>query len=379
MTFVSNISPEPIFQMTIGFWASKTLMAAVELEIFTKISSSDKKTVTLNQLQEMIGLEKRPTEVLVAALVAMGLLNATEINDKENNKVANIDKQQQQQQQQFYSNSPLSDTFLDKTKPTYIGDFIMIMDKQFYLKWDSILQSLQTNKPFDKNSAKKDLEALSTKDIFETAASNHIAGQQLEKFTHAMYGVSVAPAMSLAKTFDFSKYKKMMDIGGGSGVYAIQVVKENPNMKAMVLDLEPACNIANQYIKRFGLEDKIQTKVFDFFKDEFPKECDIAFLSHIIHQYSKEANIALLKRIYNNLPNENSAIIISEWFLNNDKTGPLHSALLGMTMILEHKDGRNYSYSEVSEMLSNAGFKDMQQKSLSGPADIIIGYKNDNN
>lgn len=375
MSSVSDISPEPIFQITTGFWASKTLMAAVELEIFTKISSSNKKTVTLNQLQNMIGLEKRPTEVLVAALVAMGLLNATEINDKKTNKVENAGNQQQQ----FYSNSQLSDTFLDKAKPSYIGDFIIIMDKQFYLRWDNILQCLQTNKPYDKDVAKKDLETLSTKDIFETTTSNQIARHQLELFTHAMYGVSVAPAISFAKTFDFSKYKKMMDIGGGSGVYAIQTVKENPNMKAVVLDLEPACNIANQYITRFGLEDKIQTKVFDFFKDEFPKECDIAFLSHIIHQYSKDANIELLKRIYNSLPNEDSAIIISEWFLNNDKTGPLHSALLGLTMILEHKEGRNYSYLEVSEMLSKAGFKDIQQKSLSGPADILVGYKRGSN
>jgi hypothetical protein len=124
------------------------------------------------------------------------------------------------------------------------------------------------------------------------------------------------------------------------------------------------------------LEDKIQTKVFNYFKDEFPKECDVAFLSHIMHLYGKDTNIALLKRIYNSLPNENGTIIISEWFLNNDKTGPLHSALLGLTMILDQsEEGRNYSYSEVSEMLSNAGFKDIQQKSLSGPADIIIGYK----
>jgi hypothetical protein len=90
-------------------------------------------------------------------------------------------------------------------------------------------------------------------------------------------------------------------------------------MKAVVLDLEPACNVANQYVKRFGLEDKIQAKVFDFFKDEFPKECDVAFLSHIIHQYSKDTNIKLLKRIYNILPTDNSAIITSEWFLKKIK------------------------------------------------------------
>jgi 3-hydroxy-5-methyl-1-naphthoate 3-O-methyltransferase len=131
MGSISNISPEPIFQMTIGFWASKTLMAAVKLEIFAKISTNNNKAITLNQLQEMIGLEKRPAEVLATAVVAMGLLNATQ-TDNGDNKGENTSGQQLQQQ--FYSNSQLSDIFLDKTKPSYIGDFIMIMDKQFYLK-----------------------------------------------------------------------------------------------------------------------------------------------------------------------------------------------------------------------------------------------------
>jgi methylase of polypeptide subunit release factors len=69
------------------------------------------------------------------------------------------------------------------------------------------------------------------------------------------------PAQALAKVIDFSEHKKMMDIGGGSGVYAIEVIKANPNMSATVIDLEPACNVASEYINKFDLNKKIRTQV----------------------------------------------------------------------------------------------------------------------
>ena len=69
------------------------------------------------------------------------------------------------------------------------------------------------------------------------------------------------------------------------------------------------------------------------------------------------------------------AIIISEWLLNNEKTGPLSSALMGLNMMVETSGGRNYSYSEVSEMLTGVGFKNIEKRPLAGPAEIVIGYK----
>lgn len=360
-----QMSPDPIFQMVIGYWVSKTLMTAVEIDIFTKISTSGK-PVTIGEIQSITGLEKRPGEVFVTALISLGLIKVTKDNNKGN----------EQNHQNLYSNTGISETFLNKSKTSYIGDFVIAMDKQFYKRWDNLLQSLEANKPLDNTgNGSDDNSASSSKSIFEKARSDQFV-QQLQMFTHAMYGVSVAPAMALSKKFDFSNYKKMMDIGGGSGVYTIEVVKQNPHMSAIVLDLKSACQVANQYIKQSGLGGKIETKVFDFFRDDFPKDCNIAFLSHIVHQYGKETNTRLLKKIYDSLPS-NSAIIISEWFLNNEKTGPTPSALLGLLMIIEHDEGRNYSYSEVSEILEDAGFTNIEKKELPGPADVLIGYKTD--
>ncbi|MDP9288376.1 MAG: hypothetical protein M3P08_09275 [Thermoproteota archaeon] len=191
-----------------------------------------------------------------------------------------------------------------------------------------------------------------------------------------MYGVSVGPAIALSKVFDFSKYKRMMDIGGGSGVYAIQVVKNNPNMSAIVLDLKSVCQVADQYIEEFNLQEQINTKPLDFFKEELPKDCDIAFLSLIIHDYNEEKDRSLSKKFYDSLPKENGAIIISDWLLNDEKTGPIPAALMSLNMIMLTSGGRNYSFVEISRRLSDVGFKNIEKRPLAGPAQIVIGYKN---
>jgi 3-hydroxy-5-methyl-1-naphthoate 3-O-methyltransferase len=161
-----------------------------------------------------------------------------------------------------------------------------------------------------------------------------------------------------------------------SGVYAIQVVKNNPNMSAIVLDLKSVCQVADQYIEEFNLQEQINTKPLDFFKEELPKDCDIAFLSLIIHDYNEEKDRSLSKKVYDSLPNENGAIIISDWLLNDEKTGPIPAALMSLNMIMLTSGGRNYSFVEISRMLSDVGFKNIEKRPLAGPAQIVIGYKN---
>ena len=162
-----------------------------------------------------------------------------------------------------------------------MGDFIIMLDKQFYDRWGRLVEALKNNSPVERADS-QDVQSVGS--MFEQAKNNQASTEaQMQMFTHAMYGVSVIPAQALTKVFNLSEHKKMMDIGGGSGVYAIEAIKENPSMSATVIDLEPACNVANEYIKKFHLQDKIRTEALDFFKQDLPRDCDVALLSHIIH------------------------------------------------------------------------------------------------
>jgi 3-hydroxy-5-methyl-1-naphthoate 3-O-methyltransferase len=362
-------SPDPIFQMLTGFWVSKSLMTAVELEVFTKLAG---KSVNMQQLQKILEMENRPAKVFSTALVSLGLLSKVERRTSSNGNIMVANDEQTEEQNDYnyyYSNSHLADTFLVKGKPGYMGDIISMFDKRLYKSWDKLNQSLKTNKPIVQE------EGGDAESIWNQAKSNQ-AIEQMKKFTHAMHGLSIGPAMTLTKVFDFSTYNKMMDVGGGSGVYSIQVVKENPNMHAVILDVNAVCQVANGYIERFNLQDKIQTQPLDFFKEDLPEGCDLALLSHILHDHSEEKGRLLLKKIYDSLvTGKKGAVIISEWLLNDEKTGPQASALMGLNMIVETTGGRNYSFVEISEMLMGAGFNDIEKRPLAGPAEIVIGYK----
>ncbi|OLC23896.1 MAG: hypothetical protein AUH71_03875 [Thaumarchaeota archaeon 13_1_40CM_4_48_7] len=347
MSANSNISPEPIFQMITGFWVSKALMAAVELEVFTKISG---KQVTLQQLQDILEMEQRPTDVFATSLASLGLLKVTTENGR-----------------RLYSNSALADLFLDKNKSSYMGDIVTMFDKRLYKGWDKLVLALKTNKPVSAE------EGGGAETIFDQAKSKEKI-EEIKKFTHSMHGVSIGPAMALAKSFDFSKYRKMVDIGGGSGVYCIEVVKRNPNISAVVLDLEPVCQVAQEYIGKFNLQDKIQTTALDFWKEPLPSGYDVAFLSHILHDYDQDKDTFLLKKICDSL-NDDGVVLISEWLINDEKTGPPPSALMGLNMIVESYGGRNYSFAEISKMLKTAGFKRIEKRPLATPAELIVGYK----
>src|SRR5919201_457503 len=213
------ISPDPIFQVLTGFWASKALMSAVELELFTELSGG--KQVTLEQLEQALGMEARPADVFASALASLGLLQVTRKEDSE----------------RLFANSPVSEIFLDKSKASYMGDIIIMFDKRLYKAWDKLVESLKSNRPV--NAA----DGGGAATLFDQAKSKHEI-EEIQKFTHAMHGISIGPAMQLPKVYDFSKHRTMIDIGGGSGIYAIQVAKANPHMIATILDLEPVCQVA---------------------------------------------------------------------------------------------------------------------------------------
>ena len=367
---MTNVSPDPIFQMATGFWVSKTLMTAVELEVFTKLSGN--KSVTFEQLQnDILEMDKRPAEVFATALISLGLINVSG-GEKKKNKESKGGEEERSEKTIIYSNSQLSEEFLDRNKPSYIGDFVVMMDKHLYNRWGKLPTSLKTNKPVEKTEGQ-----ISGQDMYDQAKINQ-GIEQIQMFTRSMYGISVGPAMTLPKIFDFSDHRKMIDIGGGSGIYSIQIVKTNPNMSALILDLEPVCKVSDEYIRQFNLRGKIQTQVADFLSTEdFPKGCDVALLSHIIHFQSEEKDKMLITKVYDCLPEDgNGVILISEWLLNDEKTGPVSSALMSLTMIIDQPEGRNYSFQEVSRMLTDVGFTNIEKRPLVGPADLVIGYKN---
>lgn len=328
-----KLTPAPLQQMINGFWISKVLSVATELEIFTKIDSG---LTTIDTIAKSINAHLRPTEMLLNACVALELL---------------------QKKDKHYVNSPLAETFLVKGKECYFGDSITWHGNQLYDTWGNLKESILDNKPQVKDTTRLFLE------------KPEIA----RAMTNAMHNNAIGPARALAQKFDFSHFSKLLDIGGGSGAYSIIIAKSFSNIEAVVQDLKPVCDIAKKFVKNSGVENRVQTLSGDFFKIELPK-ADIVLLCQLLHSYNEKGCCVILQKAYDCLLSKGKIIIV-DFFLNEDKTGPLFSTLFSLNMLLRSRRGMAYSEVEVCSLLDKTGFKHIENIDLAGPVKAIHAEK----
>lgn len=335
-----KLTPIPLMQIISGFWVSKTLAAAVELDLFSKISG---KGADVMELSQVLSLHPRPAEMLLSGCTALGLL------EKRGGR---------------YHNSPLSDEFLVRGKPYYFGGVVSLLDQRLYLAWNRLTDALRTNKP----QTWEDNEG-----VFEQISSNP---ERQRLFTEGMHSFSVQSGKALAVAFDFSHYTQLLDVGGASGAYCIEAVRLYSNLKAVVFDIPPPLEIAKEKIVEEGFAERIKTHPGDFFSEELPKGADVILLSMILHDWSPEKNRLILKKCFDAVPS-GGTLIVSELMMDDDKTGPLPAALMSLNMLMETEGGRNYTWTEYTNWLEELGFKDIKRVPLESPGanGILIGYK----
>jgi len=329
-----KLTPEPIMRIMNGAWLAQILHTAVDLEVFTKIEEEEN---TVGKIANALSIEKRPAEMLLNACVASELL---------------IKKGGE------YKNTLLAEQFLVKDKPGYYGDMVLMLGSKESESWKNLKQAVLNNSP--------------TSSMLRERMKDE---EDARSFIKAMHNNAVGPATVLSKKFDFSGFKKLLDLGGGSGAYPIILTKEYPNLTATVFDFPNVCSVANEYIEKADAKSRAGTFVGDFFKDEFPKDYDAVLLSQILHSFSAEENKTLLKKVYDYLP-KNGVIIINEFLLNEEKTGPLFPALFALTMLTSSEKGNSYTGEEIKDWLKDAGFEDLETIKLTGPVSAVIGRKN---
>src|SRR5437588_544651 len=235
-----QVDPSHIMQVGMGFWASKTLLSAVELELFTKLGSDG---MTGSQIAETLELHGRAIPDFPDALVALELLE----REGEGNDA-------------LYRNTPATAVFLDKTSPAYIGGILEMSNARLYRFWGDLTEALQTGTP--QNEIKH-----TGKPMFEELYSDPA---RLEQFLNAMAGISLGNFHALAEKFDFSRYSTLCDVGGATGQLCMVVANRHPHMRCTSFDLPVVEPIARRTIEAAGLSERVTAVGGDFFADPLP-------------------------------------------------------------------------------------------------------------
>jgi len=330
-------------QLATAFWAFKTLSTAVDMSLFTHFSTSP---MSARETADWFNIEERPAEMLLTGCASLGLLE----KDPQTGR---------------YCNSPLSETFLSRNARYYFGGFVTMLNQRLYAGWDKLPDAMRTNKPTTWDPSKQ-------KSLFEGADP-----AMMSTFWQAMHSISTFTARALGEAMDFSPFRNVLDVGGGSGAFDIELCRRYPHLQSAVYDLPFVTEIAAKNIAEAGLGQRIATHAGDFFRDaEFPAGHDVILLSMIMHDWSEADNRAILKKCFAALP-AGGAIVISELLVNDEKTGPPPAALMSLNMLIETVGGRNYTPSEYTEWLNDTGFRDIRVIwfEAAGANGVVVGHK----
>ena len=339
----TQIDPSNILQIGMGFWASKTLLTAVNMNLFTLLAKGN---LTGNEIKSKLDLHERSLYDFLDTLVALGFLNRKGIKESAT-----------------YSNSEDAELFLDKDKPSYIGGILEMSNNRLYPFWNDLETGLKTGKP--QNETKN-----GGKSVFEAIYANE---DRLREFIHGMGGIQTGNFMALAHNFDFSNYNTLCDIGGSGGNLSIHVAKNNDHMRCISFDLPPVNPVATENVENMGLSDRISIQSGDFFVDDFPK-ADVITMGNILHDWGLEEKKILIKKAYDALPKGGSLIII-ENIIDDERNKNAFGLMMSLNMMIETEGGFDFSASDFEVWAQEIGFNKIEVMHLTGPSSAIIAYK----
>ena len=333
------INPEHILQTGLAFWASKTLLSAVEMEVFTELAKGPE---TLESLTGRLGLHPRSSRDFLDALVALGFLEREEGR---------------------YRNTPSTNVFLDKHKPSYIGGMLEMANRRLFGHWNNLTTGLRTGRP--QNEA-----ARGEPDVFAALYSDP---ERLKVFLRGMTGVSRGANMTIATKFPWSKYKTLADCGTAQGDLIVQVALKNPHLTGVGFDLPEVAPIFEEYVEAHALSPRLSFRAGNFFTDPLPK-VDVIMMGHILHDWNLEEKKMLVRKAYEALP-EGGAFIAYDAIIDDDRSKNAFGLLMSLNMLIETNGGFDYTGADCMTWMKEAGFRETRVEHLVGPDSMVIGVK----
>lgn len=332
-------SPDHILQTGLAFWASKTLMSAVEMEVFTELARGPE---TLQALTGRLGLYPRAARDFLDALVALGFL------ERENDQ---------------YRNTAATDIFLDKHKPSYIGGMIEMANQRLYGHWGHLTTALRTGK--HQNEA-----AHGEPDIFGALYSDP---GRLKTFLHAMTGISRGANLAIATRFPWSKYNTVADCGTAQGDLIVQVALKNPHVHGIGFDLPEVAPIFEEYVEQNDLSSRLRFQSGSFFTDPLPK-VDVIMMGHILHDWNLDEKKMLIRKAYEALP-PGGAYIVYDSIIDDERCKNAFGLLMSLNMLIESPGGFDYTGADCMGWMKEAGFRETRVEPLVGPESMVIAIK----
>jgi 2-polyprenyl-3-methyl-5-hydroxy-6-metoxy-1,4-benzoquinol methylase len=339
----THVTPSHIMQVGLGFWASKTLLSAVELDLFSLVAT---KPMTAAQIGDALSLHPRSYRDFLDALVALKLL------DREGDGPSSV-----------YRNTEETRMFLVKNSPAYIGGILEMANARLYSFWGNLTTALRTGQPQNEVAQGKG-------DAFSALYADE---NRLEQFLRAMQGIQMGNIMALAEKIDFKKHETLCDVGGANGNLAAHIAKRHPHLTCTSFDLPAVEKVAKRHVDALGEASRVNVVSGDFFKDALPK-ADVVTMGNILHDWDESQKRALVKKAYDAV-NPGGMFIAIEAIIDDARRTNAFGLLMSLNMLIELPGGFDYTGAQFDVWAREAGFSRTEIVPLAGPSSAAIAYK----
>ena len=332
-------TPEKILQTGLAFWASKSLLSAIEMGVFTELADGPEE---FEALSSRLGLHSRSARDFLDTLVALGFL---------------------QRDGDRYGNTPETDLFLDRNKPSYVGGILEMANHRLYPFWGHLTEALRTGEP--QNELKGGGPGL-----FETL---YAEPARLKGFLAAMTGISHGANMTIARSYPWKEHQTFVDVGTAQGDLAVQIALANPHLKGLGFDLAEVAPIVEEFVEANGVADRLSFAPGDFFKGDLPK-ADVVLMGHILHDWDLATKKMLIGKAFDALP-KGGALIVYEAIIDDDRSQNAFGLMMSLNMLIESPGGFDYTGADCSAWMKEAGFSSTRVEHLVGPDSMVIGTR----
>ena len=304
--------PDDVLELFLSFWIARTVMAAVEMEVFDLLAGDG---FPEPDAAAELGLAPRPSRGLFDTCVSVGLL------ERSGGRIRS---------------TPAAERYLSSGSEYSLRNYVLD-ERWCWGGWGRLLEALRTDAP----TLEQD------EDGYHTFPADF--------FLDFLHGHSLVMGERLAATVAVSDVRKVMDVGGGSGAVSIALARANPTLSAVVVDQEPVLVKTRQHVAEAGLDARISTHAANVFADALPDGCDAAVIANFLHDFSPERAATILSRVAEALP-EGGQLVVMEIAPEDDRSGPPLPAVFTVTMIVNTEGGMAYTRAELREMIERAGF-----------------------
>jgi len=326
----AGVLPDELNALVRGFQPSRVVLTAVEIDLFSAVGDGASAAEVASRLQT----HPRATEALLNALVALGLL---------------------EKQDERFGNGDWAALYLC-AGAAHDSRAALMHSVHLWPRWSTLTECVR------KGTA---------------VAFDEMAGRSqdwTEAFIAAMHKGATARAQPVVAALELEGVRRVLDLGGGSGAYAMAFTRARPEIEVTVFDLPTVTPLTRRYVADSGVQGRIHTLDGDLRTDSYGSGYDLVFISAICHMNGPGENLDMLRKVKDAL-NPGGRVVIQDFILNEEKTAPTFAALFALNMLVGTREGSAYSDAEYANWLAEAGFGDVNRVALPGPTDLMVAVK----